>query len=183
MLTTPNCDAAAGPATYVAAHQQMVYTFCYRSLGRAQAARGVAQRAFEQAWPPQHPDSARQEALRLLEIAYRGVLKQAPQGQAMRLVRQGQARPDGDAAPADVQTLLATLPVENRCVAVLRCCCGLTPEEVSTVTGLPADTVRACVIETYRALARWSLAMHACVPTIGSEVADGHLFESSVFSV
>ena len=104
--------------------------------------------------------------------------------QATRLALQDQAtRRDGDGRPADVQTLLATLPVENRCVVALRCCCGLTPEEVSAVTGLPPDEVRARVIETYRVLARWSFAMHKGVPAIGSEVADGHLFESSVFSV
>ena len=85
MLTTPNYDAADGPATYVAAHQQIVYTFCYRSLGQPQAAQGVAQRAFEQAWPPRHPDAAREEALRLLSIAYHGVLKQSSRGQATRL--------------------------------------------------------------------------------------------------
>ena len=175
MLTPPSYDAASGPATYVAAHQQIVYTFCYRSLGQPQAAQRVAQWAFGQAWPPRHPVAARQEALRLLGIAYHAVRKQSPRDQA--------ARPDGDARPADVQALLATLPVENRCVVVLRCCCGLTPEEVSTVTGLSAGTVRTRVIETYRALARWSsVAVHGCVPAIGSEVAGGHLFESSVFT-
>jgi len=141
-------------ARRVAAHQDLVYAFCYRVLGDEHRAQTMAQGVLVQVWSPARRDTTREETLRPLAIAYRSALKQCVRRshwcELKRLMHlsgaeAGRTPPVGDP--------LSALPAPARCLVILHHHCGLTLGEVSTVTGAPLDQVYVQLIAAYRSLA------------------------------
>jgi DNA-directed RNA polymerase specialized sigma24 family protein len=164
---------------YVAAHQDIVYTFCCRLLGQGQRAQDMAQKVFVKAWSPAHQGTTREETLRLLAIAYRTAGKSDRNGRLMPWIRNRRHQSlvgDGPATPA--QELLSTLPTADRCLVILRYCCGLTAEEVSIVSGLPLDEVKSRICAARRELGRRSITEPDHIPAIGLNVATSTSYQT-----
>ena len=151
MSTAPKSDTVERMTSYVAAHQQTVYTFCYWAIGQDKRAQEVTQRVFERAWPPVHPSGSLAETKRLLAVAYHAALVALPKGRPATGTSHPRPAP-GDGRRIDVGSLLDTLPSEVRCLAVLRYCCVLTPGEISEIAGLPVSEVRESLLCACRAL-------------------------------
>jgi DNA-directed RNA polymerase specialized sigma24 family protein len=139
---------------HVATYQQLLYTFCYRSLGHEGHARTLVRRVFEEAWSLGNQEVSRDEAIQLLRIAYRLVTKALPSTPSgHRTVGAGLPGVGRDGRQADIQVLLNVLPAPDRCLVVLRCCCALTVEEIGTISGLPSQDVRVLLVRACSALA------------------------------